>query len=214
MARKVKAAAKKATEGATEKKEDEPIDDEEMKEMLEMLEAAKGDLEVVKEDDLMEMMDNIDDDNVFAKAVSTVPQKRKQKVPPIDSTGPSSQKRKQQVTELSTDELIELSKKKRANKSASQVAAATQVVCDISVETTELKGDAATKQCESIGGPCDKNPNTLVNKISNTAVTVAASKGEKGKKVKVTPPTKKQPPKGGVALFGVRVVEHRTGSIS
>merc|ERR1712203_632510 len=42
-------------------------EDAEMEEMLAMIEAAKKDIEVVKEDDLMGMIENIDDDTYFEK---------------------------------------------------------------------------------------------------------------------------------------------------
>merc|ERR1711994_1118215 len=43
-------------------------EDAEMEEMLAMIEAAKRDIEVVKEDDLMGMIENIDDDTYFEKS--------------------------------------------------------------------------------------------------------------------------------------------------
>merc|ERR1712228_1135639 len=73
-------------------------EDAEMEEMLAMIEAAKGDLEVVKEDDLMGMIENIDDDTYFENIKPTTHKK-------VDSSVTVSQKRKQSSDKTSMEEL-------------------------------------------------------------------------------------------------------------
>merc|ERR1712029_419182 len=47
--------------------EEEDKEDEEMKEMLAMIESAKGEIDASKEEELLNLMDKLDDDEVFEK---------------------------------------------------------------------------------------------------------------------------------------------------
>merc|ERR1719282_1343531 len=47
--------------------EEEDKEDEEMKEMLAMIESAKGEIDATKEEELLNLMDKLDDDEVFEK---------------------------------------------------------------------------------------------------------------------------------------------------
>merc|ERR1712018_371334 len=86
--------------GDSDNETDETRDkeDAEMEEMLAMIEAAKGDLEVVKEDDLMGMIENIDDDTYFENIKPTTHKN-------VESSISVSQKRKRSEEKLSADEL-------------------------------------------------------------------------------------------------------------
>merc|ERR1712228_179523 len=101
-------------------------EDAEMEEMLAMIEAAKGDLEIVKEDDLMGMIENIDDDTYFENIKPT--QKAK-----AETSISVSQKRKQSEEKLSADELT--SKKRSVASSKEQTTKVSETKCDTSVTT-------------------------------------------------------------------------------
>merc|ERR1712154_424447 len=83
-------------------------EDAEMEEMLAMIEAAKKDIEVVKEDDLMGMIENIDDDTYFEKIKPTTKTK-------VDSSVSVSQKRKQSTEKLPTEETFCYKRKRTSN---------------------------------------------------------------------------------------------------
>merc|ERR1712136_250995 len=89
-----------------------------------------GDLEVVKEDDLMGMIENIDDDTYFEKIKPT--QKVKTETPVS-----VSQKRKQSEEKFSADELS--SKKRSVASSNEQITKVSETKCDTSVTTKIVK---------------------------------------------------------------------------
>merc|ERR1712126_356265 len=110
--------------------EQRDAEDAEMEEMLAMIEAAKGDLEVVKEDDLMGMIENIDDDTYFEKIKPT-------QIAKAESSISVSQKRKQSEEKLSADELT--SKKRSVTSSNEQITKVSETKCDSSVTTKIAK---------------------------------------------------------------------------
>merc|ERR1712136_507614 len=159
-----------------------------------------GDLEVVKEDDLMGMIENIDDDTYFEKIKPT--QKVKTETPVS-----VSQKRKQSEEKFSADELT--SKKRSVASSNEQTTKVSATKCDTSVTTkivekvesevsaSDIKVcDSASKE-EKKPKPKEKEKEKPkeMQQLSKTIKTLAA------KKAKLSA-TKKEAPKGGVAMFG------------
>merc|ERR1712130_651279 len=59
--------------------EEEDKEDEEMKEMLAMIESAKGEIDASKEEELLNLMDKLDDDEVFDKFKKDVQQENVEK---------------------------------------------------------------------------------------------------------------------------------------
>merc|ERR1711862_145508 len=55
--------------------EEEDKEDEEMKEMLAMIESAKGEIDASKEGELLNLMDKLDDDEVFENSKKIVKEK-------------------------------------------------------------------------------------------------------------------------------------------
>merc|ERR1712150_135035 len=115
--------------------------------MLALIEAAKGDLEVVKEDDLMGMIENINDDTYFEKIKPTT-----QKT--VESSITVSQKRKQSAEKTSVEELT--TKKRSVTGSKEPIMQVSDTTCDTSVTTKKVKSVKSdtsvsdSKVCDSV----------------------------------------------------------------
>merc|ERR1712109_151519 len=122
-------------------------EDAEMEEMLAMIEAAKKDIEVVKEDDLMGMIENIDDDTYFEKIKPTTKTK-------VESSVSASQKRKQSTDKLPTEEIS--TKKRSVTSAKEQVTKVTETTSDSSVTKKVVKkvesevSVSDSKVCDSV----------------------------------------------------------------
>merc|ERR1711962_408707 len=146
--------------------------DEEMKEMLDMIERAKGEIDTTNEEELVKMMDRLDDDEYFEKLRSDVIAAEEMKAKEVAEKSRKEAMEAQEAAERSKREAELLARKQleeKAKKEAEEKAKKESEAAVVKTEESKMDEDAISNKRRAEETlpekePSEKKPKTIKKK--------------------------------------------------